>query len=196
VKAPFQILLLYAGLLLLARPACAQGFLLTNGVRSVYSGSQFNLFVRQDPNSGNYTGFALDSHGGNTFLFNPLLDEGVRTFFVSSNAPISLQPILANSYAELTFPNEYFLSSGTPFYVGLYTGATYPQNGIYSDPLFGWAQLVNYNGVIQFLDGALEYGGGGIYAGTQNIIPLPEPGTLGLGALGFLCFGLHRWRKR
>ena len=64
-------------------------------------------------------------------------------------------------------------------------------NGIYEDPLFGWAQLVNNNGVIELLDGALEYKGSGIYAGTQTIIP--EPSLLGLLAFGALLLG---WRFR
>jgi hypothetical protein len=41
--------------------------------------------------------------------------------------------------------------------------------------------------------GALEYGGAGIYAGTQNIIPVPEPSELALGALGALLLGFRRW---
>jgi hypothetical protein len=72
---------------------------------------------------------------------------------------------------------------GIPFYVGLYTGH-FPQNGIYQDPVFGWALFVNNQGVIQMLDSALEYGGAGIYAGTQTIIP--EPCTIAFFALGSL----------
>jgi hypothetical protein len=66
-------------------------------------------------------------------------------------------------------------------------------DGIYSDPLFGWARLVNNNGAIQLLDSALAYKAGGIYAGTQNLIPVPEPSTLGLITLGALLLG---WRLR
>jgi len=36
------------------------------------------------------------------------------------------------------------------------------------------------------LDSALEYQGGGIYAGTDNIIPAPEPSEFALTALGAL----------
>jgi hypothetical protein len=67
-----------------------------------------------------------------------------------------------------------------------------PPNGIYSDPLFGWAELENVNGTIELLDSALEYQGGGIYAGTENIIPAPEPSEFALGALGALLFGFRR----
>jgi hypothetical protein len=127
------------------------------------------------------------------FQFSPFADEGVRTFLVSSNQPISLQPILANSYTELTYPNSYVFGNGFIFYLAFYTGNTYPQNGIYADPLFGWAEYVNNNGVIQMLNSALEYAGGGIYAGTQNII-VPEPSTFGLFGLAALLFVLCRRR--
>lgn len=119
----------------------------------------------------------------------------VRVFLVTSNAPVSLQPILDNAYPELTTPNNYTFANGAPFYLAFYTGDTFPQNGIYSDPLFGWGEFLNNNGVIQMLDSALEYKGGGIYAGTQNIIPIPEPGVFGLLALGGVVW-LGRRRKR
>jgi hypothetical protein len=46
------------------------------------------------------------------------------------------------------------------------------------------------------IDGALEYGGAGIIAGTQTIIqPVPEPSDLALAALGGLLLGFRRWRK-
>ncbi len=50
---------------------------------------------------------------------------------------------------------------------------------------------MNNQGVIQLQEGALEYQGGGIYAGTQNIIPVPEPGAFGFLGLGVLVFGLR-----
>ncbi len=179
----------------------AQGYIVPNGV--VYSGSSvfggYEIDVSHDPTNAYYTGFFLNPKGmtppasiyTNTFLFTSYVDVGVRVFLVEPNQPISLQPIMANTYTELTYPNNYVFASGVPFYVGLYTGNQnyYPPNGIYTDPLFGWAELVNNQGVIQLLDSALEYGGGGIFAGTRTIIP--EPGTFGLFGLGALLLG---WR--
>jgi hypothetical protein len=52
---------------------------------------------------------------------------------------------------------------------------------------------VNNQGVIQMLDSALEMEGGGIYVGTQTIIPIPEPGFLCLSACGVLTLC---WRFR
>jgi len=117
-------------------------------------------------------------------------------FLVSSNDPISLQPILANSYTELQNPNSYVFANGSAFYVGLYTGnQTYaPPSGIYSDPLFGWAWLWNNNGVIQMIDGAIAYKAPGIYAGTLNLIP--EPTTVWLLALGVSLLGRRLLRRR
>ena len=175
----------------------SQGFIVPNGVSS---GGNNMIFVSQNPTNSDYTGFALAPQNANTFSFIPIADEGVRVFLVSSNQPVSLSPILANSYTELLFPNAYVFNSGSPFYLGFYTGYNpFDEHGgytgIYTDPLFGWGQFVNNNGTIQMLGSALEYGGGGIYVGTQNIIGIPEPGTIALTALGTLLLGFHRWRK-
>ncbi len=169
---------------------CSQGYIVPNGV--TYGGSLpgGTIHVVQNPTNLNHTGFSLVAQGANMFLFSPFLDEGVRTFSVSLGQPISLQPILANSYTELVYPNNYVFEEGVPVYVGLYTGEIFPQNGIYPNPLFGWARLVNDQGVIRLLDGALEYGGGGIFAGTQTVI-VPEPSTICLFGLGALLLG---WR--
>lgn len=177
----------------------AQGYIVPNGVS--YTGlnifGAYEIRVLQNPSNGNYTGFWLAPQGMtqpiNTFSFDRYLDEGVRVFLVSANQPISLQGILANNYTELTYPNSYVFDSGIAFYVGLYTGETFPQNGVYDDPLFGWARLLNDQGTILMLDSALAYKAGGIYVGTQNLIPIPEPGTIGLLALGAL---LLVWRLR
>jgi hypothetical protein len=101
---------------------------------------------------------------------------------------------MSDSYSELSLPpSTYDFDNGSPFYLGLYTGSDVPVNGIYSDPLFGWAQLVNNAGVIQLLDSALVYQAQGIYAGTQTIIP--EPSTLGLFALGGLLLVRQHCRR-
>jgi hypothetical protein len=64
--------------------------------------------------------------------------------------------------------------------VGFYTGEAIPTNGIpdlalgiYTNAVFGWGKFVTRDDRIELLDSALEYGGAGIYAGTQTIIP-PE----------------------
>jgi hypothetical protein len=170
-----------------------------NGV--VYAGLHplgYQVNVLRDPTNLYYTGFFLSPQGANTFRFEPVVDVGVRVFFASPNDPISLQPILTQNYTELLFPNSYVFANGVPFYVGLYTGNQpfAPPDGIYTDPLFGWARLVNNNGVIQLLDSALAYKAGGIYAGTQNLIPVPEPSTVGLIALGALLLGWPLRKQR
>ena len=181
--------------------ACAQGYIVPNGVFII---SPPEISVVHNPasptNGGSYTGFILHPQGMtpptvyiNTFLFDPIVDIGVRVFLVSSNDAMSLQPILAHSYTEL-LPTTYVFNSGQPFYLGLYTGnvQTAPPDGIYNDPLFGWAELVNNRGVIELLDGALAYKADGIYVGTRHIIGgVPEPSAFGLSALGALLLG---WR--
>ena len=180
----------------------AQGFIVPNGVTLTRNSPVVtSIHVLQNPTNSDFTGFFLYSEGANTFSFDPLLDEGVRTFLVSSNQPVSLSPILEQRYTELLFPNSYVFNSGSSFYLGFYTGYgpfdpnTGAYTGIYRDPLFGWALLVNNGGVIRLLDSALEYGGGGIYAGTRNILPVPEPSAIFLTALGALLLGIRRWRR-
>jgi hypothetical protein len=100
-----------------------------------------------------------------------------------------LQPILSNNYTELGSSGR-DMPSGVPFYLGFYTGYS-PQGGIYSNPVFGWGEFVNNAGAIQMLDSGLEIQGGGIYAGTQNIIPVPEPSVLGFFGIAVLIFVWH-----
>jgi hypothetical protein len=179
----------------------AQGYIVPNGV--TYAGYSPSLgaeiHVLQNPTNGNFTGFALPPQGGNTFLFNPIVDEGVRTFLVSLNDPVSLPAIAANTYTELLFPNTYFFANGSTFYLGFYTGPrwTFPQTNplTYDDPLFGWGRFRNNGGVIQMLDSALTYGAQGIYAGTQNFVA-PEPSAASLCLLGALVGLLRPNRKR
>ena len=183
----------------------SQGFIVPNGVINVgptFAG--YEIDVAQNSTATDYTGFFLNPTGKtpptvytNTFSFGVIIDEGVRVFLVSSNDQISLQPILSHTWTELGGAPNYVFGHGAAFYVGLYTGYI-PVNGIYSTPVFGWAKLVNNQGVVQLLDSALVYGGNGIYAGTQTIIqPVPEPTSLsllGLAGFGF-WIGQNRWRS-
>lgn len=174
----------------------AQGYIVANGVSFNSIGA--TVRVIQNPDNGDYTGFSLISQSLITFQFSPFLDQGVRTFRVSQNDPITYAAIAAGSYPELIYVNSlntYVFPNQTTFYLGFYTGSTYPVNGIYADPLFGWGQFRNVNGAITFLGGALEYGGGGIYAGTQTIIPVPEPTVACLIGVGGLAFALRRARN-
>jgi hypothetical protein len=190
----------------------SQGYVIPNGVAfNSYDGLGYSVFVTQNPTNGDYTGFDLIPAGRtppsslyvNTFSFSPIVDEGVRTFIVSSNDAISLQPILSQSYTELLYPNSYVFRNGIPFYLGFYSGytpwiitnGTSVYAGIYSRPVFGWGKFVNNQGVIEMLDSALEIEGGGIYAGTQIIIPSPEPSALALVVLGGLLLGFRRWSQ-
>ena len=181
----------------------SQGYIVPNGV--IYGGyipgAGYQINVIHDPTNMLYTGFGLIPQGKtppstpftNTFAFNPIVDVGVRTFLVSSNDPISLTPILGGAYTELTYPNTYIFTNAVPFYLGFYTGNQNfaPPNGIYTDPLFGWAELVNNKGAIELLDGAIEYKGGGIFAGTQTIIA-PEPSSALLFLVGAGLFFARR----
>ena len=174
----------------------SQSYIVPNGVTSFGFGPLgYQTRVIQNPPSNDDGVFGFAPQGGSAFLFSTTVDQGIRVFFVSPSDPISLQPILSQSYTELLPGYGYIFNNQSPFIVGLYSGFGPPENGIYNDPVFGWAALVNNNGVIELLGGALEYGGGGIIAGTQTILPVPEPGTIALVALGSLLLGFRRSRS-
>lgn len=197
----------------------SQGYIVPNGV--TYGGlesgavSGYRINVIDNPSGtasvwAPYTQFWLNPISKtqptvytNTFSFQELTDVGVRVFLASLNDAISLQPILSQSWVELGSASSYVFQSGVPFYVALYSGYNfappYPPNPPYQylDPVFGWVELVNNHGAIQMLDSAVEYGGAGIFAGTQTIIPSPEPSSLALAALGISAlFACRRknWR--
>jgi len=185
----------------------AQGYIVPNGVTTNYIPGSGEISVIHDPINSYYTGFFLNPIGKtqpttyiNTFAFGVVVDVGVRVFLVQANDAISLQPILSQNWTELGGSPSYVFANEVPFYVGLYTGnnpfdSHGSYTGIYENPVFGWAELVNNQGIIQLLNYAVEYGGDGIYAGTQNIIqPVPEPNVLGLFALGGLFLAWRRWK--
>lgn len=173
----------------------SQGYIVPDGITyaGYTTGFGADIHILQNPTNGDFTGFTLPPQNEQTFLYNPVLDGGVRTFIVSANDPISLQPIIMGRYTEMTYPNTYVFSVGETFYLGFYTGFAIPQNGDNKDAMFGWGEFANINGTITMLDSALEYGGGGIVAGTQTILPVPESGTMVLTFLGGL---LLVWSRR
>jgi len=203
MNASRRCLLLLGGALAATAPAYSQGYIVPNGVTYSTAGLSAVIHVMQSSTNGDYTGFILRPEFKTPwspdyyaiFSFHAgAPDEGVRAFFASQNDPMSLEPIRAGAYTELVLGNYYDFDPGVPFYLGFYTGHTNgAPPGAYSDPVFGWGEFVNNQGVIQMLDSALEAGGGGIYVGTQTIIPIPEPGFLSLWACGTLIFG---WRFR
>lgn len=181
----------------------AQGIIVPNGVSSGgLDQFGYKINVLHDPSASNplystNTQFWLNPLGlpqpsgiTNTFSFTELADIGVRVFLVSANNPVSLEAIQGQNYTELVSGHNYVFDSGKTFYLGLYSGASlgppYPPNPpyTYTDPVFGWAKMLNYHGVMQLLYGALGYKCVGIYTGTQSLIPVPEPGTAAFIALG------------
>ena len=177
--------------------ANTQGYIVTNGITYSAAGSSAVIHVLQDPTSGDFAGLTLrpefktvgDAY--NTIcLFTTLPDSNIRTFSVSLNDPLDLEAIQANSYPELSSGSFYGFDLDVPFYLGFYTGSTNgAPAGLYSSPVFGWAELVNHDGAIQFLDSASAMEAGGIYVGTQTVIATPEPAVPSLVVFGVLLLG-------
>jgi hypothetical protein len=183
----------------------AQGVIVPQGVVTNLFAGEIDLNWAQETQ---INGFSLTPMGKqqptlypNIFNFDEPVTIGVRVFLVNAGDTVSLQPILSSSYTELQDGQNYVFKVGAPFYVGLYSGANvappYPPTSPYNylDPVFGWAELENVNGTIELLNNALEYQGAGIIAGTDTIIPTPEPSTWALLACGAGLFAIRR-RKR
>ncbi len=194
--------------------ANAQGYIVPNGVMDGGYDSNFgySILVNDNPTGklsifDQYTLFWLNPIGKtpptlytNTFSIGERTDIGVRVFLVPANAAFTFDSIQSGSFTELVNPS-YVFQSGIPFYLGLYTGIQfappYPPNPPYTylEPVFGWAKLVNNQGVIQLLDSGLAYQAAGIYAGTQTLIPVPEPTGISMAALGLILIGRQIYRS-
>ena len=167
-------------------------YIVPGGITAYKSGvgsGGLDVHVIQDPANGDYTCFLFQPLGRDTFQFGYCTDEGVRAFLVSSNAPITLQTVLQENYPELKLPQVF--PTGVPFYVGFYTGHVPFTNGIpafgsglYTNAVFGWGKFINRDDSLEMLESALEYGGAGIYAGTDTIIALPESPVLNFVSSG------------
>jgi len=187
--------------------ARSQGIIVPNGVTylgGVSGAHGYEYSVAHNPTGSETTGFSLQPNGitapstvTNSFNFDPIVDVSVRVFLTAPNAVITADTLLSGGMTELTANTSYLFNNGVPVYLALYTGNEnfYPPDGVYTDPLFGWAEVENVRGVMKLLGGDMEYGGAGIVAGTQTIIqPTPEPGTLALAGMGGLLLGWRRWR--
>jgi hypothetical protein len=203
MNARIVVLALVSSLMGLNFAVQAQGYIVPNGVVDTLFPGEIDL---NWPQESQINGFSLTPVGqqgptlyDNVFAFSEPATIGVRVFLVSQNDPVTMQTLTSQTYTELLYPQNCVFQGGVPFYVGLYSGAGveftpgHPPSPpfIYVDPVFGWAELENASGTIRLLNGALEYGGGGIYAGTENII-IPEPSALALAGLAALLFALRR----
>jgi hypothetical protein len=194
----------------------SQGYIEPNGVvANLFPGEiDLNWPAETQINGFEFTPVGKTSDSlpyANIFTFGEPVTIGVRVFSISYDQPFSLNSVVSGTYTEISNPTDpaapasptIIFNGDSPFYVVLYSGAEfaayYPPGNTnpvyYTDPVFGWAELENVNGAIELLDGALEYQGGGIYAGTENIIPVPEPSEFALGTLGALLLGFRRWRN-
>ncbi|MBQ9727930.1 MAG: PEP-CTERM sorting domain-containing protein [Kiritimatiellae bacterium] len=82
------------------------------------------------------------------------------------------------------------------FYMGFATGTADWDTGEHASKniFYGWAQFEYASGKLSLVRSALNTAGGGIYVGTDRVVPVPEPAAGALALLG--CALLLRRRRR
>ena len=122
---------------------------------------------------GYYTGFWIwdygywDIDGVLHLCFDGYLDNiGCRLFYVKRGDEFNKEAIVSGTAKEIDRYDATF--SSEKFYIGIYTGTSpSDENGIYSDPLYGWVRMDCYGNVLKSAQG---YKCKGIIVGTEELL--------------------------
>jgi len=177
--------------LLATQKICAQGTLVQNGISVWQSGDSTEVDLKFYGDGGPWAGISFVP-GDQSWLFRvaPTLTFDTRTYFVNYGDSISADSLSGNKSELTAFNQSTFLNNRT-YYLGISIGQSTDQDSQYL--AFAWLEVKNVGGVMQVLDGALETGGPGLYAGTWTLVP--EPSTFALAGLGLAGMLFLRRRK-
>ncbi|MGI6496797.1 MAG: PEP-CTERM sorting domain-containing protein [Kiritimatiellia bacterium] len=123
---------------------------------------------------------------------------GIRHWWFETQYGAALDAAAMENAEYLGRNDTYALGSiEMPYNRIFYLGFRLARGGAdYTKYIYGWASLL-WNGTdLVLVDSAAETTGAGIYAGTYNAIPVPEPSALGLLLVGAGVLALHRRHAR
>ena len=115
-----------------------QGYIVANGVVTNLFAGEIDLNWPAETQVNGFTFTPVGKTSGvytNVFTFEEPATIGVRVFLISSNQPLTLDIVNSSTYSEISdslspiYPSNptNIFNANTPFYVGLYSGAQYPQ---------------------------------------------------------------------
>lgn len=146
---------------------------------------------------GWYVGLNGDAYGNYSTL-SPVtwtVDIEADYYLVPYGTEFSTATISSGQFSPL-FTLDHAYSLDVPFgsfYLGIATGGDF-------DPLkrdtFGWVQLNNSSNGLVMIGNAMAYGTAGIYVGTSNTVPVPEPETYAMMLAGLGLVGAAARRQR
>jgi len=110
-------------------------------------------------------------------------DEFSNSTLMNAQFPVLLSGSGANGSIDIPF--------GT-FYLAITKGAWDGSNG----DVYGWALLSSSSSGLAMLSNAVAYGTSGIFVGTTNIVPVPEPETYAMMLAGLGLVGAVARRRK
>jgi hypothetical protein len=130
------------------------------------------------------------------------VDEEADFYLAPNGVEFSAATIASGQFSPLfVLDNAYSINIpyGT-FYLGVNTGTgfTYDENG-YGGPgreVFGWMQLHNSSAGLQMISNAMAYGTNGIFIGTTDVVPVPEPEAYAMMLAGLWLVGFMVRRRK
>lgn len=152
---------------------------------------------------GDYTVFFFDktelplNRGASLTPVTWNIDEGADYYLVPFGIEFSERTIDQFSpFLALNTPTQITVPYGD-FYLGVNTGV-----GSFSDPpnfiprdVYGWVKLRNTPTGLEMLDNVMAYDTGGLFIGTRDVLPIPEPGA-GMALPAMLVIALASRRSR
>ena len=153
---------------------------------------------------GSYIGADGGSRYGNYSTLtttNWAVDEEADYYLVPYEAEFSAANIASGQFSPL-FVLDHPYSIDVPFgtfYLGVNTGTGFSIDGngfgVPGRSVFGWMRMNNSSTGLQMVSNAMAYGTNGIYIGTTDTVPVPEPETYAMMLAGLALVGAAARRR-